>query len=122
MLYTESVSALKRIKRKVKVYYIVKDHGNDVVVPDQVDLDQYRSQVLTWEGFKVNYLAKLMRPEADEWMSRISEEAVSNDVVLVDEEKDAEHSCRKFLAEMIVNMFSGRLKLRYAGELTNYGL
>ena len=119
MLYTESVSVLKRIKRKVKVYYIVKDQGNDDVVPDQVDLDQYRSQVLTWEGLKVNYLAKLMRPEADEWMRRVSEEAVSDDVALVDEEKDVEHSCRKFLAEMMVSMFSGRLKLRYVGELTN---
>jgi len=119
MLYTTSVSAFKRIKRKVKVYYIVKDHGNDVVMPDRVDLDHYRSRVLTWEGFKVNYLAKLMRPEADEWMRRVSEEAVSNDVVLVDEEKDTEHSCRKFLAEMMVSMFSGRLKFHYMGELTN---
>ena len=119
MLYTASVSALKRIKRKVKVYHIIKNHGNDAVVPDQVDLDQYRSRVLTWEGLRVNYLAKLMRPEADEWMRRVSEEAVSIDVVLVDEEKDAGHSCRKFLAEMMVSMFSGRLKLRYVGELTN---
>jgi len=119
MLYTSSVSALKRIKRKVKVYYILKDHGNDVVVPDQADLDQYRSRVLTWEGFKVNYLAKLMRSEADEWMRHVSEEAVSDDVVLVDEEKDDEHSCRKFLAEMMVSMFSGRLKFRYMGKLTS---
>ena len=119
MLYTTGVSALSRIKMKVKVYYVVKDHGNDVVVPDQVDLDQYRSRALTWEGFEVNYLAKLMRSEADEWMRRVSEEAVSDDVVLVDEEKDAEHSCRKFLAEMMVSMFSGRLKLCYMGELTS---
>ena len=119
MLYTTSISALKRIKRKVKVYYIIKDHGNDVVVPDQVDLDHYRSRVLTWDGFKVNYLAKLMRPEADEWMRHVSKEAVSEDVVLVDEEKDVEYSYRKLLAEMMVNMFSGHLKLRYVGELTN---
>jgi len=119
MLYTTSVSSLKRIKRKVKVYYIVKDHGNDAVIPDLVDIDQYRSGVLTWEGFKVNYLAKLMRSDAVEWMRRVSVEAVSEDAVLVDEEKDAEYSCRKLLAEMMMNMFSGHLRLRYVGELTS---
>jgi len=119
MLYTANVSAIKRIKRKVKVYYILRNHGNDVVVPDQLDLDHYKSQALTWEGFRVNYLARLMRPEADEWMRRVSEEAVPNDVVLADEEADAKYSYRKLLAEMMVNMFSGRLKLLYAGELTD---
>ena len=118
MLYTAGASVLERAKRKLKTYHIVRGCGNDVVVPDMVDLDQYRSGVLTWDGLKVNYLAKLMRPEADEWMKHVAEEAVSVDVVLVDEEKDAEHSCRKLLAEMMMSMFSGRLKLKHMGELT----
>jgi len=119
MLYTASVSSFKRTERKLKVYYIVEDHGNDPVVPDLVDICQFRTGVLTWEGFKVNYLAKLMRSDAVEWMRRISVEAVSEDVVLVDEEKEAEYSCRKLLAEMMMNMFSGHLKLHYMGELIN---
>jgi len=119
MLYTTSVSDLKSIKRKMRIYYIIRNHGNDVVVSDQLDLDSYRSGVLTWDGFKINYLAKLYRPEASEWMRRVSMEAVSEDVVLVDEEKDAEYSSRKILAELMVNMFIGHLDLHYMGEITN---
>ena len=117
MLYTGSVSALKRIKRKVKLYHIMKDHGNDAVVPDQVDLDQFRSQVLTWEGFKVNYLAKLMRPEAERWMKQVSDQAVSQDVVLVSDEENSGNCYRVLLAEMMINMFSGQMKVYYKGEL-----
>lgn len=117
MLYTTYLSALKKIDRKIKPYYVMRSHGNDVVTPDQSDLDQYKNGVLTWEGFKVNYLAKLMRPDADEWIRRVSAEAVSEDVVLVGVEKDAEHCHRTLLAEMMVNMFSGQMDLRYMGEL-----
>ena len=118
MLYTSGLSIFKKIKRKLKPYYVMKNHGNDVVAPDQLDLEQYRNGVLTWPGFRVNYLAKLMRPEAEEWMKRVSGEAVSEDVVLVsDEEEDVEHCYRILLAEMMVNMFSGQMKVRYMGEL-----
>ena len=117
MLYTACISVLEKSKRKVKVYYLMRSHGNDVVVPDQLDLDQFRNGVLTWQGFKVNYLAKLMRPEAEEWMKRVSGEASSEGVVLVDEEEDTEHCYRILLAEMMMNMFSGKMKLHYMGEL-----
>ena len=117
MLYTCSLSMLRKIKRKLKLYYVMKNRGNDVVVPDQSDLEQYRKGALTWQGFKVNYLAKLMRPEAEEWMKRVSGETVSEDVVLVSEEEDVEHCYRILLAEMMVNMFSGQMNLRYMGEL-----
>jgi hypothetical protein len=118
VLYTASTSALRKGKTKMKTYYLLKGHGNDVVVPDQKDLDRYKAKVLTWKGVKVNYLTKLMRPEAEEWMKRVSEEATTGDVVLVDEENNAEQAFRKILAEMIISMFSGSLKLHYAGELT----
>lgn len=117
MLYTSTLSNLKKIKKKLKPCYVMKNHGNDVVVPDQPDLDQFRNGVLTWQGFKVNYLAKLMKPEAEEWMKRVSGEAASEDVVLVDEEEDIEHCYRVLLAEMMMNMFSGQMNLRYMGEL-----
>jgi len=117
MLYTTCLSALKKIKRKIKPYYVMRNRGNDVVAPDQLDLEQYRNRVLTWRGFKVSYLAKLMRPEAEEWMKRVSGEAVSEDVVLVSDEEDVEHCYRILLAEMMVNMFSGQMNVRYVGEL-----
>jgi hypothetical protein len=116
MLYTSSLSVLKKSKRKLKPYYVMENRGNDVVLPDKSDLEQYRNGVLTWQGFRVNYLAKLMRAEAEEWMRRVSGEAVSEDVVLVSEE-DGEQCYRIQLAEMMNSMFSGRMKVRYMGEL-----
>jgi hypothetical protein len=117
VLYTACVSVLEKVERKMKPYYVMKNHGNDVVVPDQVDLDQYRNGVMTWKGFRINYLAKLMRPEADEWMRRVSVEAVSQDVVLVSDEEDVENCYRILLAEMMINIFSGQMNLRYMEEL-----
>jgi hypothetical protein len=117
VLYTACVSVLEKVERKMKPYYVMKNHGNDVVVPDQVDLDQYRNGVMTWKGFRINYLAKIMRPEADEWMRRVSAEAASKDIVLVSDEEDVEHCYRILLAEMMINMFSGQMNLRYMGEL-----
>jgi hypothetical protein len=117
MLYTASLSNLEKTERKLKPYYVMKNRGNDVVLPDQSDLEQYRKGVLTWQGFRVNYLAKLMRTEAEEWMRRVSGEAVSEDVVLVSEEEDVEYCYRIQLAEMMISMFSGQMKIRYMGEL-----
>jgi len=117
VLYTACVSVLEKVKGKMKLYYVMRNRGNDVVVPDQVDLDQYRNGVVTWKGFRINYLAKIMRPEADEWMRRVSAEAASEDVVLVSDEEDVENCYRILLAEMMINMFSGQMNLRYSGEL-----
>ena len=116
MLWTCSLSSVKKKEVKLKPYYVIRNHGNDVVVPDKIDLEQYRNGLLTWQGFKVNYLAKLMRPEAEEWMKGVANEAVSNDVVLVSDEENVENYYRTFLAEMMNSMFSGRMKLRYMGE------
>ena len=117
MLCTGCASVLEKVKTKMKPYYVMKNRGNDVVLPDQLDLEQYRNGVMTWEGFKLNYLAKLMKPEAEEWMRRVSVEAVNEDVVLVSHEEDVEHCYRILLAEMMMNMFSGHMNLRYMGEL-----
>jgi hypothetical protein len=105
----------------MKVYRLIRNHENDAVVPDLLDVDQYLSGMLTWEGLRVSYLAKLMRSEAEEWMRRVSAEAVSHDVVLVSDERDYERSCRGLLAEMMMSMFSGEKSLRYAGELKEAG-
>ena len=117
MLYTAKVSDLKNIKRKMKVYYLKPNHGNDEVIPDKSDIDNYKNGIITWEGFKLNYSQVLMRAEAMEWMQRVSLEAVSEDVLLVDEENDAEYSYRILLADRMKNMFIGRLNLKYRGEL-----
>ena len=117
MLYTAKISDLEEIERKMKVYHLIPNHGNDEVIPDESDIDYYKNGIITWEGFKLNYSQILMRAEAMEWMQRVSLEAVSEDVVLVDEENDAEYSYRTLLADRMKNMFSGRLNLEYGGEL-----
>ena len=95
----------------------MRNHGNDEVIPDKSDIDYYKNGIITWNGFKLNYSEKLMRAEAIEWMQRVSFEAVSEDVVLVDEENDEEYSYRKLLAVRIKNMFIGRLNFDYMGEI-----
>lgn len=117
MLYTVKFSDLGKIKRKMKVYYIMPNHGNDEVIPDKFDIDYYMNGIITWEGFKLNYSQVLMRAKAMEWMQRVSLEAVSEYVVLVDKENDAEYSYRKLLADRMRNMFTGRLNLKYGGEV-----
>jgi len=118
MLYTAKTTDLKRMKKDMKIYYIIPNHGNEEVVPDQVDIDNYKRGLLTWAGLKLNYLAKIYKPEASEWMKNISVEAVSEDIVLVDEEKDENYSYRKILAELIKNMYTGRFNFKYLGEIT----
>jgi hypothetical protein len=117
MLWTCSLSSFRERKDNLKSYYVIENRGNDVVVPDQFDLEQYSDGNLTWQGFRVNYLAKLMRPEAEEWMKRVCSEAVSEDVMLISDEENVEKCYRIFLAEMMISMFSGHTKLRYMGEL-----
>ena len=103
----------------MKTYNLLKDHENYDVMPDKEDLEYYKGGVLTWEGFKINYLTKLMKPEAIEWMERVSLEAENEEVVLVDDEEEPEYSYRVLLANRMMNMFVGHLKLNYAGELIN---
>lgn len=119
MLYTANLTAINKSKTRMKAYQLKENQGNDAVVPDPKDFLRYEAKTLTWKGIKINYLAKLMRKEAEEWMRHASEEAAIQDVVLVDEEANAEDSFRKLLAEMMVSMFSSNLKFRYAGELTS---
>ena len=117
MLYTASVLDLVKIQRKMKEYYIIEGYGNDVVAPDKKELDHYKNGIFSWAGLKMNYLAKIYKSEASEWMKNVSEKAAYEDIVLVDEEKDVNHSCRKLLAELMKNMYSGQLKFQYMGEL-----
>ena len=117
MLYTCSTSAAKKMSGKMKCYYIIHDHGNDVVVPDKRDLDLYRNGVMTAKGFALNYEMKLRGREAYEWMERVSSEAAHDDVVLVSKDEGAEKGCRIMLAEMMSSMFGGKMNFRYMGEL-----
>ena len=119
MLYTANILNLPKIKRKIKVYYLIPNSGNDEVLPDKCDIDHYKNGSISWKGFELNYSQILMRAEAMEWMQRVSLEAVSEDVVLVDEENNVEYSYRKLVADRMKNMFIGRLNLKYIGELTN---
>ncbi len=117
MLYTGSVADLEKNNGNMIIYYIMSNKGNDEVSPDQVDLVNYHNGIITWHGFKLNYLSKLTKPEAHEWMRKASNRAVSENVILIDEETNFDQSCRKLLAELMNNMYSGYLDLQYVGEL-----
>jgi hypothetical protein len=119
LLYTASYSEISKSKKRMKLYQLKEKQENDVIIPDSKDLLRYKTKTLTWKGIEINYLAKLMRKEAEEWMRRVSEEAATLDVVLIDDEANVEYSFRRLLAEMMTSMFSSNLKFRYAGELTN---
>lgn len=116
MLYTASVSVANKVKGKMRLYYLIAGHGNDAVVPDNSDLERYKRGELTLKGFILNYRAKLLRPEAENWMRNVAKKAVHEDVVLVCEEEMGD-SCCKLLAELMLNMYCGQMNLRYMGEL-----
>jgi hypothetical protein len=116
LLYTGSVSVVRKVKGKMRLYYLIAGRGNDAITPDRSDLERYKRGELTSKGFMLNYRAKLLRPEADEWMRRVASEATSEDVVLVSKEESGD-CYRILLAELILNMYSGQMNLRYMGEL-----
>jgi len=116
LLYTGSVSVVRKVKGKMRLYYLIAGRGNDAITPDRSDLERYKRGELTSKGFMLNYRAKLLRPEADEWMRRVASEATSEDVVLVSKEESGDRY-RILLAELILNMYSGQMNLRYMGEL-----
>jgi hypothetical protein len=118
VLYSCSTIAARKKVGKLKYYYIVPSHGNDVVAPDKHDLELYKNGAITAKGFALNYEVKLRSQDAYEWMSRVSREATHEDVVLVEEDvAGAEKSCRIMLAEMMASMFGGQMNFRYKGEL-----
>jgi len=101
----------------MKYYYIVPGGGNDAVAPDKYDLELLKKGIITAKGFALNYEMKLRSQEAYKWMSRVSAEAIHQDIVLVGEDEKAGKSCRVLLAEVMTSMFSGHMNFRYAGEL-----
>jgi hypothetical protein len=117
MLYTCSTAVAVKKLGTMKHYYVVPGHGNDAVAPDKRDLELHKSGMLTTKGFALNYEVKLRSQEAYEWMARVSTEASHEDIVLIGENEGAEKSCRTLLAEMMLSMFGGTVKLRYEGEL-----
>jgi hypothetical protein len=117
MLFTCSRAVADKKMGKMKHYYVVPGHGNDAVAPDRRDLKLFKSGVLTTKGFALNYDVKLRSREAYEWMARVAVEASHEDVALIGEDEGAEKSYRAMLAEMMLSMFGGTVKLRYEGEL-----
>jgi len=101
----------------MKQYSIELNHGNDEVAPDKQDVDLFKSGDMTAKGFALNYQVKLRRREADEWMARVSREAIHDDVVLVGGDEEADKMARAILAEMMMSMFGGKMDFRYEGEL-----
>jgi len=117
MLYTCPVSKAQKIPKEMKSYLLLQGHGNNDVIPDPQDTELSKKGLMTAKGFALNYLAKLGRQEAYEWMARVSTEAIHESVVLVGPGDKTEYNYRITLAEMMISMFGGRMNFRYAGEL-----
>ena len=117
MLYTASLSVARKLGEEMKRYYVMRGYGNDEIAPDQSDLDSYRRGEMTWQGLVINYQVKLRQAEAGDWMRRVSAEAATNDIILVDPEEDVKRSFRREVAEMMASMFGGQIRFRYMGEL-----
>ena len=115
-IYTCSRRDLERMPNTIKRYFIIPGHNNAPVLPDPTDLNNFQRGMISWQGFQVTYLSKLMRPEATEWMKRILYDDSVKEIVLVDEEPNAAHAPRVLLAELMMNMFSGQVKMRYTRE------
>ena len=103
--------------KNMQIHFIIPNHGNDPVAPEVDDFTDFKHGVITWEGFQLNYLSTLMRTQALEWMERVANEALHSDVVFVDHEDDPALAPRCYLADLVMNMFSGRLPLQHGGEL-----
>ena len=117
MLYTSSLAQAQKAPTTKKQYFIMPNHGNDEVVPDERDTELYARGKITARGFALNYDMKLRSKEAYKWMERVSAEASHEDIILVGEEDETETNPRKILAEMMYSMFGGRTNFRYEGEL-----
>lgn len=117
MLFTCSLSNYKKTDEKKKAYFLMANAGNDVVTPDKTDLQQMQQGIMKFQGLKINYLTKLMSGEAEKWMKNVAEESIQENIILVSDEEKYEQSYRKMLAEMIINLFSGHMKINYLGEL-----
>jgi epoxyqueuosine reductase QueG len=115
-IYTCNRQCVEQMPATIKRYFILPGYGNDPVLPDPTDLNDFQQGAISWQGFQVNYLSKLMRPEATEWMTRILYDDHAKEIVLVDEEPDVTRAPRALLAELMMNMFSGRVKMRYNRE------
>lgn len=117
MLYTCSASGAKVKAGKMKQYSVELNQGNDEIAPDKQDIELFKKGNMTAKGFALNYQVKLRSREADEWMARVSREAIHDDVVLVGGEEEADKMARTILAEMMMSMFGGKMDFRYEGEL-----
>jgi len=117
VLYSCSTAAAKKKLGKMKYYCVVPGKGSDAVAPDKHDLELLKKGIITSKGFALNYEMKLRTQGAYEWMSRVSAEAIHQDIVLVGKDEGSDKSYRIMLAEIMVSMFGGQMNFRYMGEL-----
>lgn len=125
----ETTKALEKIGLKnPKVYYVMRNRGNNEVAPsglllEWVSLQKEKYTIAwstvgkeeSWPKYMEEYLSQLARlPEASKWIERVAEEALFRDVVLVCFEKDHVHCHRTLLAKKITFLHPA---VNYVGEL-----
>ena len=137
-LFTTYLAQLKGVDlsdrglKNPKVYYVMRNRGNNEVAPSNDYLPHFlklrkayekigNKQRLRelWKEYEENYVFQLgLDKDAHEWIQRVAEEALFQDVVLVCYEKDYLHCHRHLLAQEIVRLHP---EVCYVGELRLHG-
>ena len=97
-----------------KIYYIMRDRGNNEVAPTKEALAAGVGNRKAWNAYKKAYEKQLETEEAQEWMQRVADESLWQDVVLVCYERSPDRCHRSLLAKEI-RRHPG---VNYVGELS----
>jgi len=108
--------------QKGKFLYVMRNRGNNEVAPNEDMLRSFKKLALIqgmtkelWEQYEENYLIQIgLSPAATDWMKRVANQSLKENVVLVCYEKDSEHCHRTLLAREIMRRYP---KATYKGEL-----
>lgn len=117
--------------KQPKIYYVMRNRGNNEIAPPKELLEWWLSQKKLWESYrggdhwdargklidwptyKRRYLKHLETEEATEWMRRIAKLSKEHAIILVCYEKDFQHCHRTLLAKRIQFLHN----VNYEGEL-----
>jgi len=98
--------------KEPKVYYVMRNRGNNEVAPTEEMLGLHKKG--NWPVYQQQYRERIKSVGAKNWIDRVAEEALWQDVVLVCFEKDHNRCHRTLLAIEIIRKHP---EVNYVGEL-----
>lgn len=96
-----------------KIYYVMRDRGNNEVAPTKEVLHAGVGNRKKWTLYKKAYLNHLKSEEAKAWIEKVADESLWQDVVLICYERDPARCHRRLLAHEIAR----HKAVNYVGEL-----